>query len=359
MNRKQFCLVLLALAIIGGAGLVLLKHNRNSWETHEAKVGDKVLPAFPINNVARIHVRGDSDFTVARTNGLWCVLERNNYPADFALISDLLMKLRDLKVMQSDIVGPSQLGRLGLEPPGKSARSGLLLEFKDERGQLIASLLAGKKHDRPQNPSEPMGLHGLFDARYVLLPSDPQNILLTSDELAAATPETGAWLKKDFFKVENIKRIAVRAARANNSWEISREAESSPWVLANAGADEALDQKVAAEISEILAFPTFADVVPKAAYFEAEKATLVTITTENLLYTFHVGEKNSDGNRMFKVDIAPNASAADSKAAQAQLAVGKALAPWVFSVNTWIDIVMRDRSQLLGKQTPTNQTASR
>jgi LPXTG-motif cell wall-anchored protein len=42
MNRKQLILLLVALAVIGGAGLVLLKRNQKSWTESEAQIGQKL-----------------------------------------------------------------------------------------------------------------------------------------------------------------------------------------------------------------------------------------------------------------------------------------------------------------------------
>src|SRR5579863_7917459 len=114
MNRNQFILVLLALAIVGGAGLVLLKRNQDTWAVHEVKVGDKALPDFPINTIAAIHVKGAVDFSIVHSNGVWCVPDRYNYPANFSMVSDFLLKIRDLKVIQSDVIGASQFPRLNL-----------------------------------------------------------------------------------------------------------------------------------------------------------------------------------------------------------------------------------------------------
>ena len=200
MNRKQFFLVLLALAIVGGAGLVLAKRDQQSWTAHEAKVGDNILTNFPVNNVEAIHVKGVDDFNLVHTNGIWRVRERNDYPANFARISDLLLKVRDLKVVQSDLIGPSQLPRLSLSAPGNLTNGGTLFEFKDGQGKILVSLLVGKKHDKPQDPSEPLGMHGFFDGRYLLLPNEPQNALVASDELAAADPQPAAWLTWIFSK---------------------------------------------------------------------------------------------------------------------------------------------------------------
>lgn len=366
MNRKQFLMVLLALAIVGGAGLVLLHSNQRSWMVHEAKVGDKLLPGFQMNDVAAIHVRGnDTDFTIVHSNDLWCVSERANYPADFALIRDLLFKVRDLKVVQSDVIGSNELARLALDPPGAGTNSATLLEFKDRSGKLLASLLAGKKHLRPRNDSEPPGLHGLFDGRYVLLPNDPENALLVSDDLAAVSPDPGSWLSQDFFKAENVRYVSLVSPNAANSWEISRTDDSSPWTLLNSKPGELLNARTASTVGDILAFATFDDVARKTPEVVAsrglDKPTVITALTDHFAYTIKVGRIEANGDYPITVNVEGNIPDTDPNASdlRAKLAKEQALASWVFDADTWVGRVLLNRSSLLEQPSSRAQTAQK
>src|ERR1051325_7839282 len=158
MNRKQFALILFALLIVGTAGLILIQRNRQSWNIREARVGDKVLADFRFNDVAAIHVKSaDANFSVVKKGEAWCVPERNDYPSNYGQIKDLLIKMRDLKVVQSDTIGPSQWGRVGLADPGKTGNAGTLLEFKDAGGRIINALMVGKRHLRPESKSDQIG----------------------------------------------------------------------------------------------------------------------------------------------------------------------------------------------------------
>lgn len=366
MNRKQFVMVLLALAIVGGAGLVLVHRNQQVWMGHEARVGDRVLTGFQMNDVAVIHVRGQGkDFNVVHTNDVWRVRERDDYPADFALIRDFLFKVRDLKVVQSDVIGPSELARLNLEPPGGGTNSATLLEFKNQQGTLLASLLIGKKHLRPQNPLEPPGLHGLFDGCYVLLPGDPDNVLLVSDDLAAASPDPGLWLSQDFFKAEDIKYISLTSPKAADSWEISRADDSSPWTLANPKPGQELDSKTASDISEILEFPTFDDVAPKTAALVTsdglDKPVVITALGDHFAYTLKVGHIKANGDYPVTVNVQGNIPDTDPNAAdlRAKLAKEQALAPWIYDAGTWIARVLNERMALADHAMSGAQTAEK
>ena len=384
MNQKQFILVLLALAIVGGAGLVLVERNQQTWASHEARVGDKVFPNLPVNSIASIHVRGVVDYNVVQTNGHWCVRERNDYPASFVRISDFLLKVKDLKVLQSDLIGPSQLRRLNLNEPGSGTNTATLFEFKDAHGAVLASMLVGKRHDKPQDPSEPVGMHGYYDGCYVLLPNDPDNVLLASDELAAAVPGPETWLNLDFFKIENINLISVMAPNPADSWELSRESSSSPWRLDNSNPGEVLNTNVSNDPGEILAFPSFEDVLPKSAANLAsqrlDKPTIVTVMAGDLVYTLKVGPRDAGGSHAMTVSVAANipevrVAAPDESpedkarldaefqkrtdALRASLERGRVLAAWIFKVDHWIEMVIHTRSELLLKnESASGQTAS-
>ena len=100
MNRRQFALILFALLIVGAAGLILINRNRQSWNVREARVGDKVMHNFRFNDVAAIHIKSsDADFNVVKQGDTWRVPERNDYLANYAQIKDLVIKMRDLKVV--------------------------------------------------------------------------------------------------------------------------------------------------------------------------------------------------------------------------------------------------------------------
>ncbi|PWU18459.1 MAG: hypothetical protein C5B50_09050 [Verrucomicrobia bacterium] len=329
MNRKQFILLLLFLAIIGSAGLVLLKSNKHSWTERDIRVGEKLLPRFRYNDVAAIHLQGEVEVNVVRTNATWRVRERRDYPANLQQIRDLLMKTRDLKVMQSESIGPSQLARVDLEDPIRAARvmasrattrrpegmesgssaetapagCGILLEFKDDRGAILDTLLVGKMHQRHQNESEPMGIHGFFDGRYVLLPNDPDHVLLISDELASVSERPEAWLSREFIKVDGAKSISLSSTNGASLWTLTRESDSALWALSDsrAAAGEELDANAVSQIVELLRFLSFLDVAADAragaASANSDKPMILLIETfDHFFYTLKIGAKRADGN---------------------------------------------------------------
>ena len=91
---------------------------------------------------------GETRLDLVKKDGLWCVRERNDYPANFSEISSFLLKAADLKAAQTEEIGPSQLGRYKLLPPGPATNTAILVELRDQGGKVIKSLLLGKSHMR-------------------------------------------------------------------------------------------------------------------------------------------------------------------------------------------------------------------
>jgi len=281
MNRKQFVILLVALAVIGTAGLIVLNRHKQSWTVREAKVGEKLLPNFRLNDVAALHIKARIDLNIENKDGVWRVRERGNYPANYEHIKNLLVRIKDIKIVQSEEIGPSQRPRVELGEPGTGAGSGTLVDFTDAQGKVLDSLLVGKRHMRSETASDPFRMRGLFDGCYVLLPKEPANVLLISDELSGISGEPGAWLNTEFCKIENVKSVTLTGTNAEILWTLTRESESKPWSLADAKPGEVLDTTKAAQTVEILNFLGFADVVPNAAALENgfDKPMVVSIQT--------------------------------------------------------------------------------
>jgi len=73
MNHKQLILLLAALIVLGGAGLVLHNRNQQSWDSSGGKLGQKLLPGFQVNDVAAIHIKGGADLDlVKKMTAGWC-----------------------------------------------------------------------------------------------------------------------------------------------------------------------------------------------------------------------------------------------------------------------------------------------
>src|SRR5438552_6810421 len=262
MNRNQLIILLVLVVLLGGAGLLLIKKQNASWEGTNPAIGKKLLGEFPVNDVSHLIIKqGTNELNLAK-NDIWRVRERDNYPANYSEISDFLLKVRDLKIVQTEKIGPSQLPRLSLTT-GAGTNSALAVDFKDQGDKTIKSLLLGKKHTRKSNRPSPLGDmggdEGFPDGRYVKV-GNSDDVVLISDALQNVEPKPEQWLNKDFFKIEKPRSVAVAFPNATNSWKLTRETETGEWKLADAKPTEQLDASKASGVSNPLSSPSFADV---------------------------------------------------------------------------------------------------
>src|SRR5205085_11205640 len=109
-----------------------------SWKSSSSSAPDGKLIDFPINDVAQVTIKGrGSEVNFVREGEHWKVKERANYPANFENIGTVLRKFWELRPVQELEVGPSQLGRLELNPPGAEPTTGTVVELKDGQGKRL------------------------------------------------------------------------------------------------------------------------------------------------------------------------------------------------------------------------------
>jgi hypothetical protein len=300
MNRQQFLILLTLVIILGGGGLIIHQRGDRSWENAAATLGGPLLPNLPINDIAQITIHsGTGALHLARVDNLWRVRERGNYPANFSQISGWLIKLADLKIVQSDVVGPSQLGRFALLPPGPATNTATQVEFAAANGKSLASLLLGKPHLHQPTGAQPagMGNEAWPDGRYVMVGGNNSTLDVITDPQDNVVPQPDQWLNKDFIDVQKPGSIAVQFPVATNSWSLIRASETNDWQLVGAGPKEKLDADKISGLTSPLSSATFADVLTPDARNAASRTdlTLLTVTTlEGFTYTARIGSKQAD-----------------------------------------------------------------
>ena len=198
MNRRQFLYLVIALVVLGGAGLALVWQDIADYRASGAKIGAKLLPDLKIADIAEVRLQDPKhQVALARKEKHWIVQERGGDPASFQEISDLMIKLAELKVTQAEQVGESLWPRVDLADPAKGAGGGTLVEFKDASGKVQASLVLGKKvlKKDPMNPL-PAAKDGVPAGRYVRIAGGKDSVVFVSDPLAMAVADPGRWLSR-------------------------------------------------------------------------------------------------------------------------------------------------------------------
>lgn len=301
MTRKQFLLLVLALLVLGGVGIALIWQETSSYQASGQKIGAKLLPNLKVADVAQIELRdAKSTATLVRKDTGWVVQERSGYPAEFKSISDLIIKLIDLKVVQAETVGESLLPRIALVEPGKGDGAGTRLTFKDAAGKTLSNLVLGKvilKKD-PGNPL-PTAQDGVPAGRYVRV-LDSGAVVVVSDPLTNAEAQPGRWLDKSFAKADRIKTLTLSG---DGGWKISRDQEWGQWKFAAGGGD--LDPSAAVTAVNALGNLSFNDVAVTAMPEDEGKPVILTAETfDKLTYTYKIAKRKTGDDYLVNISVA-------------------------------------------------------
>lgn len=312
MSRKQFLWLMLAVVIMCGAGFALFWKDLTAYRDSGAKIGAQLLPQMKVSDVAKLRLQdANGEVTLAVKDKVWRVEQRGGYPADFAEISGLILKLLDVKVVQSEAVGASLHGRLNLLAPGKSKEkngegTGTLVELGDASGKVLASMVLGKvslKKD-PMNPL-PNAKDGVPAGRHILVSGKGDNVFVVSDPLDKALARPGAWLTKDFFKIDRIKTLQLAADGGANadasSWKITRDEEWGQWKFATGGGQ--LHPSAAVTVNNAWAGLAFTDVILDDKTGTDKAVTFTAQTFDDLTYTVKLAP-HANGDFVLRFNVA-------------------------------------------------------
>ncbi|HEY6721255.1 MAG TPA: hypothetical protein VI363_06405, partial [Burkholderiales bacterium] len=204
MNRKQFLIALAVLVVLAAAGAAVVFSDRSAWTSADSRAGQKVLAGLKISDVAEIAIKDSSgELHLQRGATGWTLRERADFAADTDRIAALLVKVAELKIVQSEALPESQRARLELVEPKDPATqgAGTVLELRDAKGGSLGRLRLGKKivdsaavASRARGEAEATG-------RY-LTAGDAGTMLAVGEPLAEAVSRPDQWLVKDLVRAE-------------------------------------------------------------------------------------------------------------------------------------------------------------
>jgi hypothetical protein len=375
MSRKQFLLILAVLAVLAAAAGGVALSDRSTWSAADARAGQKALPGLKISDVAEIAIQDASgELHLQRGPSGWTLRERADFAADTDRVAAMLVKLAEVKVVQSEPLVEGQRARLELvEPKGKAAGAGTAVELKDAKGAVLGRLLLGKKIMKGSAMASIGRPEADATGRYLVAGNDA-TVLAVGDPLLQVEAKPQDWLVKDLLRVEGAKTVT-----SSKGWTATRNTEGMDWKLAGSG--QAPDLQKATDLASSLGWVNLVDVVADPAKADTGLDRPVTIqaqTFDGLKYTLKVG-KQVDSNYYLKISVAgepaktrtpeKNEKAEDKekkdKAFEEQrkklvekVEREKKLEPWTYLVaKTSLDPLLRDRAQLMPeKKKPAKKT---
>jgi hypothetical protein len=283
MNARIVLVLVVLLAVLGGAAIVFYQQERGRQAGNVASLGQPVLKDLKAAEVAAIRiVEPKAALTVQRQDDRWVIAERGGFPADLGKVREFVLQALALKVGQSEPIGEKDRARLNLDD------SGTRVEFAGAEGKPLATLIVGKKYFKREvdNPEKARA-----DGRFVALPADPKTVYIVSDPLAQATARSGEWIDRRSFQVEKVKSLEVRYPDGGG-WRIERNGDNADWRLAGLRPGEKLDVTRANAASYSLSLLELADVAPKDTKDTGldQPTTVEATTLDGLAYTINVGK---------------------------------------------------------------------
>jgi hypothetical protein len=380
MSRKQFLVVLAVLAVLAVAAAGVMLSDRSSWTSGDSLAGRKALPGLKISDVAEIAIRDSSgELHLQRTEAGWTARERAGFAADTDRVAAMLIKLAEVKVVQSEPLAEGQRARLELlEPKDKTTGAGTAVELKDAKGAVLGRLLLGKKIMKGSAMASIGRPEADATGRYLVAGDEAKTLLAVGDPLLEAAAKPRDWLVKDLLRVEGAKKVSSMKD-GKLRWTVARNTEGMDWKLA--GSVQAPDLQKATDLSSSLGWVNLVDVVPDPAKADTGLDHPVTVqaqTFDGLKYTLDIG-KQVDSNYYLRIAVsgepartrpAVKGEKAEDKAKKdrefeerrkkllEQVDREKKLAAWTYLVSkTTVDPLLRDRQQLLPeKKKPAKKT---
>ena len=376
MKRKQVYLLLGIALVLTIAGTIFQISQSSTWK---GETGDReIYPNLAVNDVTKVRVQtGKENLTLQTSGDIWQVAERYGYPADFAKIRELLRSLWELKYVRALEVGPSQLGRLQLLPPGQGDQSGTEIELLGTGDKKIATLILGK---RPSTTESALG-----SGRFASNPDKKDQVYLIDETFPTLDPlNPSTWLNKQFIDSQKLRSV-VRGSVGNASgWKVSRKDEHSDWELQEVAANERLEKENANPLSSLSI--SVQDVRPENSPVSEtglqQPLEVELETFEGFRYRLEIGGAGPEQTHFVRVKVSANFPQARTPGAnetpeektkkndefnqqleqwKTRLANEQKLEHWIFLVSDWsLDPLLKARSDFVKKTepSPTPQASS-
>jgi hypothetical protein len=220
---KQKNIILILLAILA---MMLLTLQQNQIE--EVDESEKLLPALKenLNNLEKLEVRSEAgSFNLVKRDQDWVVLEKDSYPVDFTMLSNLLEGMSKARLIEQKTARPENYSILEVRDVSDEGSKAKQVSGFAENYDF--SILIGKSSE---------GREGQF----VRKPEETQAWL--SDRSLNVNTSILAWLKPGIINIESgkIKRIEQFDAAGELQFTIEQVDGGDEFVLQNLPANRTL-----------------------------------------------------------------------------------------------------------------------
>jgi len=192
--RRRNLAILALVAVVTILLAVLGIHHQSAMMGTKTEA-ETVFPKLPgaIRKVARIHIvskaHGNLNIVFDPEHG-WILPQHSDYPASFETLRETVVGLAALQTIEPATARPDWYSRIAVDAPPKG--KGTLIELLDDKGAVLASLIAGKSTDI----GDPSGASGL----YIRKPGDKQSWLARS--VFVPKSDASDWMEKNILSID-------------------------------------------------------------------------------------------------------------------------------------------------------------
>jgi hypothetical protein len=328
MNNRQVISVLVAMVLVAVGVFVTYKNRTAQTEKEVGKeIGSSLIPGFPLNDIESIDIKTAKDEVglVRPPDGQWGVRQRDGYPANYDYVKDLVVKVKDAKIVEVTPVGKSQLGRLQLidpstvKPDDKEKPDekdiGTLVIFKKAGDQEVGRIVLGKTIEGASRDDGPFGFNlGGSTGRFIQVGGNSDVAYKIKESFSSVNADPKGWVDKAFIQPSGgLKSLSVQVTEpADQSWKIEREKEGADPVMADKKEGENIDPEKLKQAGSAFSSAYFDDLATAADKEKSgvEKPSRVATVSyfDGFTYVINVGNKvkaedeNSDYYLGLKVD---------------------------------------------------------
>lgn len=145
MNKKHISIFLAVTVVVVIAAVIAVKQQQSAVVNKQA--GEVLFPGLEakVNDVAKIEiVKGEDHVTLQRTDGSWQIVEKDNYPADFSKVKEVVMKVAAFTTIEAKTKIPENYGKLNVEDPTQEDAKSVLVSIKDNADNELAGVIVGR-----------------------------------------------------------------------------------------------------------------------------------------------------------------------------------------------------------------------
>lgn len=333
MSKKTMWILVIVLAALSAA---VWWSGQRAAPAAASAAGGRLLPGVDWTTVRGVALETAAATTrLAQADGVWCVAEKGDYPADVRRLRELIQALDETDDAQVADQGADRLAEYGLAAEGEEPPLRIALEHA--AGTTTLSL--GKTR-APRRGEEYWGPPA---GRYVRVDEGP--VLLLKDDVPGAAADPAQWWDRALLEIEPAAVRKVEVVGEGETFALERS-EDGAFALVGATDDEEVDAAAAERLfgalrnlraDEILSAEEAENAFADAATYAAE--------TEGATYRVEIGAAQADRGNGRPVRIE---ATGDVPAAMAKKLAGRA-----FRIPPYLgDALVAQRAALVRKTEP-------